>query len=139
MPTLTCFPPYRALSVALGILAASAAACGRRPLVLEDGGIYSTVTDTEKGTYGIVKVLKVEPEAVHVRLYGGEFKERPTSVDPSELKLGTIHEGAMGHLPLSHRVFASWKPVLIAHSKVDPSELDGYREWKEAKGGVWDK
>jgi RimJ/RimL family protein N-acetyltransferase len=32
---------------------------------------------------------------------------------PCFAAVGTIREGGMGHLPLSPRVFAAWKPVLI--------------------------
>ncbi len=103
-----------------------------------DGGIYSVVSDEQKGTYGIAKVLKVDVAAVHVRLYSGEHPARPTRVEPGELKVGTMQEGGgIGHLPLSHRAFAAWKPVLITTVAVDVSEMDGYNEWKQAGGGVW--
>jgi hypothetical protein len=130
----------RTLGVA-GILACmQLAAChGRSAAPPVDGGIYSVVSDAEKRTFGVVKVLKVEPGAVHVRIYGGEYAARPTSVNPGQLKVGTIDEGGMGHLPLSPRVFAAWRPVLITMSRVEPAELDGYEEWKKAGGNVWDQ
>src|SRR5262245_35829639 len=117
-----------------------AAGCQTRTSDPVDGGIYSVVSDPQKGTYGIVKVLKVEIAAVHFRLYAGEHTTRPTRAEPGELKVGSMHEGGgIGHLPLSHRVFAVWKPILITTAAVDPSELDGYNEWKQAKGGVFDE
>jgi hypothetical protein len=124
----------------LALLCLWAAACRSPATDPVEGGIYSAVSDPQKGTYGIVKVLKVEIAAVHVRLYAGEHKTRPTQVNPGELKIGTMAEGGgMGHLPLSHRVFAAWKPVRITTAAVDRSELDGYDEWKKAGGGVWDE
>jgi hypothetical protein len=122
------------------LLCLVAAAC--RPPAIDpvEGGIYSAVSDPQKGTYGIVKVLKIEIAAVHVRLYAGEHKARPTQVNPSDLKIGRADDGGgIGHLPLSHRVFAAWKPVFITTAAVDASELDGYDEWKKAGGGVWDE
>jgi hypothetical protein len=61
------------------------------------------------------------------------------SVNPGELKVGSIQEGGMGHLPLSPRVFSAWKPVLITTATVTESELEGYREWEKAGGGEWDR
>jgi hypothetical protein len=123
--------------VLLCVVAAACRSPANNPI---DGGIYSVVSDSQKGTYGIVKVLKIDKAAVHVRLYASEHTTRPTRVNPSELRVGTIHDGGgMGHLPLSHRVFAAWKPVLITTAPVDASELDGYDEWKKAGGGVWDE
>ena len=114
-------------------------ACERKSVAPVDGGIYSIVSSPEKRTFGVVKVLKVEPGAVHVRIYGGEYAARPASVNPGELKVGSIQEGGMGHLPLSPRVFAAWKPVLITTSRVEPTELEGYDEWRKAGGRVWDQ
>jgi hypothetical protein len=131
---------WRTLGVAGVVICLELTACHRQSAAPPvDGGIYSIVSSPEKRTFGVVKVLKVEPGAVHVRVYGGEYAARPTSVNPGELKVGTIDEGGMGHLPLSPRVFAAWKPVLITKSPVEPAELDGYEEWRKAGGRVWDQ
>jgi hypothetical protein len=130
----------RANSIVLvAILGLALYACAGQSAAAVEGGIYSILSDSEKGTYGLVKVLKVGPGAVHVRLYGGEYSARPSSVNPAELKVGTIQEGGMGHLPLSARVFAAWKPVLITTASVGAAELDGYEEWKKGGGGLWDQ
>jgi hypothetical protein len=111
--------------------------CGGQAEVLHAGGVYSVVS--EGGQFGVVKVLKVEANAVHVRLYSGKWKSRPTISTLGELRLGTIHEAdpGVGHLPLSPRAFAAWAPKLIFISEVAEAELDGYREWNDAGGGVW--
>jgi hypothetical protein len=43
----------------------------------------------------------------------------------------------MGHLPISHRSFASWNAVFFQQLRVTDDELDGYRMWAEAKGGYF--
>jgi hypothetical protein len=98
------------------------------------GGIFS-MTDG-KGEYKIAKVLVVDPSAVHVRIYAGGMSRRPTRVKPGDLRLGGDDPG-IGHLPVTHAVFAKGNPQLIAMDAVLPEELDGYDMWKEAGGNVW--
>jgi hypothetical protein len=103
------------------------------------GEIYSV---QNKHGYGIVKILAVDPDIVHIRLYKNTFPERPNRIDPSTLSLGKITDPngfGIGHLPISQSEFSSWDPVLIAQSKVTPDELEGYEEWKKDHGGVFGK
>jgi hypothetical protein len=119
--------------LALGALAA----CGDPASRWEPGGIYST---SDGSGFGVVKVLAVEPDAVSVRVYRERFPHRPPSVDPSGLSLGSIDDPngfGVGHLPLAPRDFALWFPVHLATVPVTDSELEGYRAWKEAGGGVF--
>ena len=102
-----------------------------------EGALYLT---TAKRPYGILKVLKVEDEIVHIALYKNKYEEIPTKVDPSSLVFGTINDTdgfGIAHLPLSHASFLSWGPQFLQHCLVLPEELDGYQIWKESKGGVW--
>ena len=99
------------------------------------GGIYSMAG--ESGEYKIAKVLVVDPDGVHVRIYAGTLSTRPTKVNPADLRLGGDDAG-IGHLPISHRMFASGKPQLLTVDPVRPEELDGYDMWKEASGMIWD-
>jgi len=103
----------------------------RRPRA---GGIYSMTGET--GEYRFAKVLFVDPSAVHVRVYAGGMSQRPTRVKPADLRLGGDDPG-IGHLPVTHAVFAAGKPQLITTDAVRPEELDGYDMWKEAGGNVW--
>ena len=102
------------------------------------GALYSV--DDGEGWFRVAKVLLVEGEGVHIRLYKNRFKTRPDSVDFQSLTLGTVHDTdgfGMGHLPLTRRAFRAWQPVFLAESPVAESELEGYRAWKDAKGGFW--
>jgi hypothetical protein len=103
------------------------------------GGLYS-VRDERR--YKVVKILVVEPEIVHLRIYKNLFSVRPTQIDQSALSLGTINDSddfGVGHLPISRREFLSWQPELIMQTSVTPDELEGYEEWKKARGGVFGK
>jgi len=87
-----------------------------------------------------VKLLARDEGICHVRVYKQKFGSRPERVDPSKLSLGTIHDKdgfGMGHLPLSDEAFRAWQPVLISKTLVTSEELEGYRMWKEASGGVF--
>ena len=105
---------------------------------IQSGGLYSV--ETSKGEIKIVKVLVVDPNGVHIRLYKNIFTERPTSVDQAELKLGRFDdpEGfSIGHLPITKEVLFRSKPVFIQSSTVTQDELDGYEMWKEASSTYW--
>ena len=102
------------------------------------GGIYTIEDGT--GKYGVAKVLVVEPEAVHVRVYKNKFNSRPLEIDPSALSLGSVFtdtEFGIGHLPLTREGFTNWRPVLVTQMTVTDEELAGYEMWKEG-GGVWE-
>jgi hypothetical protein len=112
------------------------------PAGWREGGLYSIVH--EYGGFGVVKVLVIERDVVHVRLYKNRFSYRPKTINQTSLTLGTREDVAagngsfgIGHLPLSESLFCSWRPVLLAQSTVQPEELEGYEVWKDAKGGVW--
>jgi|HubBroStandDraft_4_1064222.scaffolds.fasta_scaffold176865_1 hypothetical protein len=116
-------------------------ACSRANSVsneLRAGGLYST--EDGEGHFSVVKILVLEPDAVHIRIYKQRFPSRPASVDPASLTLGKFGDKdgfSIGHLPLSRRSFASWQPVFISQQSVSDGELEGYRTWKEAKGGIF--
>jgi hypothetical protein len=102
------------------------------------GGLYSV--EDGGGRYAIAKVLLVERDGVHVRLYKNKFPTRPAQVDFSSLSLGTVHDKdgfGMGHIPITHNQFRHWRPVFVGESAVVEEELDGYRMWKDAKGGFF--
>ncbi|HLJ91369.1 MAG TPA: hypothetical protein VKZ53_31510 [Candidatus Angelobacter sp.] len=108
------------------------------PSELFEGGYYS-IADGD--VFSIAKVLKLEPEIVHVRIYKQSFPLRPRSIDPNQLTLGTIHDkdgfGA-GHVPLRLEVFKNRQPSFLAYIEVKDEELEGYLMWKEYGGGVWE-
>jgi hypothetical protein len=105
---------------------------------LFDGGYYSIIDGDE---FGIAKVLKLEAEIVHVRIYKEQFAQRPRSIDPDRLTLGSIHDEdgfGMRHLPLRTVTFQSREPLFITHSALTADELAAYEMWKQVEGGVWE-
>jgi len=109
------------------------------PSELFEGAYYSIIDGDD---IRIAKVLKLEPQIVHVRIYKQHFSQRPRSIDPGALTLGTIHDKdgfGMGHLPLRPATFLSSEPMFLTHTEVTARELEGYNFWKEsAGGGVWE-
>lgn len=92
------------------------------------------------GGYQVAKVLRADAATVHIRLYKNWFAEPSDSVSTATLCLGKLGDtGSLGiaHLPLSRALFASWKPVRIQKEPVTNDELEGYRVWRDAQGGVW--
>lgn len=103
-----------------------------------EGGLYVMAS---KDCYKILKVLKVQEEIVHVRIYKNRYEKVPGRVDPSTLILRKIHDAdgfGVGHQPTSQRAFTSWNAQFLQHSLVEPDELEGYNYWKEVGGGVWE-
>lgn len=95
------------------------------------GNVYG-IPD-EEGGYGVVKVLSVEPEGIHLRFYMNDFQELPQRIDPDTL------EWFLGHTPLSK---AAWqdlyeKAVLIENVPVTEEELEGYQYWRLEHGGYF--
>jgi len=124
--------------VASILAAVGLVACGAKSEPVKAGAIYSV--DGGKGYFQVAKVLAVTKMGVHIRLYKNQFESRPASVDVGSLKLGKIQDRdglGIGHLPLTHRAFAEWRPQYMAASTVQPDELDGYHEWESAQGGYF--
>jgi hypothetical protein len=99
-------------------------------------GAYYSIMDGDD--FSIAKVLKLEPEIVHVRIYQQLFQQRPGAIDPGALTLGTIHDIdrlGIGHLPLRLATFIDHEPMFLTHAEVEPEELQGYNLWKETADG----
>jgi hypothetical protein len=76
----------------------------------KQGDVYSV---QDKRGFRIAKILVVDPNAVHIRLYKNVFLQRPEHIDLKTLNLGTINDVdgfGVGHLPLSRSEFSSWGP-----------------------------
>jgi len=128
----------RVILFAIAPLLVSLCACGKSGAEgLTVGGLYSV---KDEAGFKVVKILAQDGAGVHVRIYANKFPTRPDKIDPAKLTLGSIKDKdgfGMGHLPLDRDLFASWNPKFIAQATVSEEELDGYREWKKAKGGVF--
>ena len=117
------------------ILMADSVSIRNAPSELFEGAYYSII---DGDTFSIAKVLKLEPEIIHVRIYKQHFQQRPRSIDPSALTLGSIHDKdgfGMGHLPLRLATFMDREPIFLTHAEVLPNELQGYNLWKETADG----
>jgi hypothetical protein len=105
---------------------------------LFEGGYYSVV---DGSCFGVAKILKLDPDKVHIRVYNQRFSSRPRSIDLDQLTLkitnNTTGVGA-GHIPLLRTTFMRWKPVFLTYSEVKLDELEGYNVWKDCNGGVWE-
>ena len=100
------------------------------------GGVYSIRSG--QGGFGVVKVLAVDPGVVSIRIYKQKYGERPSTVDPATLTLGSLHDPdgfGIGHAPVAEARFASWEPHLLFVQSVSEDELEGYRIWKEDSAG----
>jgi hypothetical protein len=107
---------------------------------LSEGGLY--YTKTENGAYSVLKILKLDEQGVHVRLYSNQFPSPPSKVDEATLFMaGVDHKPnetlGMGHAPLSKKSFEGWKATFFQQSTVKEEELEGYKMWAEAKGGYF--
>ncbi|NRF72470.1 hypothetical protein HLB44_36525 [Aquincola sp. S2] len=107
---------------------------------LIEGGLYST--RNENGTYSVLKILKLDPEGVHVRLYSNQFPEHPAKLDTSSLYMAGMNRKAdeslgMGHAPISRKAFTTWGVKFIKVVPVEGQELEGYPMWQEASGGYF--
>ena len=103
---------------------------------IQVGGLYAS--QDKDGTWRIVKVLAVDDEAVHLRIYANKFREQPTDVDPATLKLGSLNDPSgfgIGHVPIAKEGFNGQTRILLKVVPVKEDELEGYRLYLEAMKG----
>jgi hypothetical protein len=113
-------------------------ACGKEYLV--EGGLYST--PDENGGYSVIKILKLDPQGVHVRMYSNQFPEHPATLDESKLYMAGMDRKpdeplGMGHAPISRRSFATWNARFIKIVPVKSDELEGYEIWNDGNGSYF--
>jgi len=115
--------------------AADGPVLGRDP----GAGLAALLTVKVDGSYGVIKILRKDGQAVHVRMYADRWETRPYDIDPWSLRLGTVHDPVMGigHLPISRAAIAEWDPRFERLVMIGPTELEGYRLWRDAAGGVF--
>ena len=102
--------------------------------ILQPGDVYSVAGEHD---YGVVKVLAVDPDVVHLRLYKNRFPQRPKTVKLNTLTIGTVDDmdgPGVGHAPISKAAFEKWQPVLVTRTKLTADELEGYNLWKRTAG-----
>ncbi len=90
--------------------------------------------------FSVAKILAVNGDVFHVRLYKEKFVIRPQSVQIGALSLGSIDDPdgfGVGHVPLLGGTFGSWLPVRCQSDPVTDDELIWVIEWENSGGGVW--
>jgi hypothetical protein len=107
---------------------------------LVEGGLYSYQNETRG--YSVLKILKLDPQGVHVRMYSNHFSEHPEKLNEATLHLAGVERApketlGIGHAPISTQGFASLDARFIKQVPVKDEELEGYRAWKAAKGGYY--
>ena len=123
-----------------GKLTAWCAQHDEKDLSPRPGRSYELISLSGSESVGIVKLLGLEDHICHLRVYKQKFQSRPATVDVGSLSLGKPGDPdgfGMGHMPLTTRAFAAWKPVVIGKQEVRKDELDGYEMWKEGGGGYF--
>ncbi len=123
-------------SLLLTLLCLASSAIGQERLM--EGGLYST--RNKNGSYSVLKVLKLDPQGVHVRMYSNQFAQHPSKLDESMLYIAGMNRKSneslgMDHAAISRASFASWGARFIKFGPVRQEELDGYEMWREAGGG----
>jgi hypothetical protein len=126
----------------------------RSVLLARTGGVYSVAVD-DRG-YAVARVLATGRQSVHVRVYSNRYRDRPTTIDRSQLFLAAIPDlsdaalnatrpesrpdpgaFAIGHVPLRRSSFAAWRPRLIRVEPLEPVDLEDYLAWRASNGGRW--
>jgi hypothetical protein len=104
---------------------------GSKPKKLKAGSICSV--DDGDGKFGVIKILVIEAEIIHVKKYKNKYAEQLVAIDINTLSNGSVYDEAgsgVRHLPTDRKVFDSWKPIIIAFEEVTGDDLEEYEIWK---------
>jgi uncharacterized protein YndB with AHSA1/START domain len=109
------------------------------------------VDDNGAEVWGVAKVLRSEILKVHLAIPADRWGERPGRIDtwrhrslpaqPDEEPDPSASPGdrvEIGHVPVDRSAFGKGKPVFAGIATLESAELEGYRIWREAKGGTFD-
>ncbi|MBO9202800.1 MULTISPECIES: hypothetical protein [Niastella] len=114
------------------IITIMAVSCGNKADMIKAGSIC-TIDDGE-GKFGVVKVLVINDQEAHIKIYKNKYDQRPSKIDLKTLSLGSINDKdgniGIGHVPLERKGFDSWKPVIVDFEEVTKDDLVGYEFWK---------
>jgi len=92
--------------------------------------------EASQGKFGVIKVLVIDEQEVHIKIYKNKYSQRPNVIAPKELSMGSItdKEGfGIGHIPLDREGFDKSNPIVIGFEGVTKDELAGYEIWKNQK------
>jgi hypothetical protein len=110
----------------------------QEPVDVVLGGLYST--QKFDGSYGIVKVLAVQENTVHLCVYKNHYRRRPRRVDPDSLSIALSTQELLHlkdtpcyvgllHVPITLETFCHSDYVYITQTPVTPTEL----AWEQAE------
>jgi len=104
-------------------------------------GSYFSIKSEASG-YRIVKILATDLQGVHIRMYSNHFDTRPKTINLKELYSNSIKDDPKTfgsyHIPLRYETFSEkWKPEFVVEGTVSDDDLEGYKIWKEEKGGYF--
>ena len=94
-------------------------ACHTNEPAYIEGGLYSAPGDG--GKYIVLKILKLDPDGVHVRMYSNLFDNRPRDVDETKLSLAGVD-----HKPTEALGMGRVQPHSVALELVRPDAKGGY-------------
>ena len=118
--------------VAMFVLVIAACSSIRKKPPILTGDICTI--DEGNGTFGVVKILLVASDHIHVKMYSNKFYSRPEMIDPASLSMGDFDDDETAisvlHLPYEKLEFNALKPEVEANEIVLPEELEAYRVWK---------
>lgn len=98
------------------------------------GGIYSITSGENK--FGVVKIIALKEDLVHIRIYKDTYQDRPETVDPNALTPGPMHDGmspfGTSSLPFHLSKFLDLKPRFITQTEVTDDEQNNPAQWQHA-------
>lgn len=113
------------------ILLGMTPSCNKQSDKIRAGSICTI--ESGNGKFGIVKILVINNQEAHVKLYKNKYDQRPSNVDIKTLSLGSVDDKdgfGIGHLPLERAGFDKWRPISIGYEEVTKDDLEGYEIWK---------
>lgn len=106
------------------------------------------VDDSGREVWGTAKILRSEIMRVHLAIAGDRWTERPERIAAWRYRVGPISPDAVpdgeepwieiGHIPLKRTAFLAARPGFVGITTLESNELEGYRIWREHKGGTFD-
>src|SRR4051812_38139134 len=84
------------------------------------------IVENGDGKFGVVKVLVIEDEIIHVKIYKNTYNKRPSKIDIKTLSVGSMYDKdgfGVGHAPLAKKGFYDWKPVEVNFEPVTKEDL----------------
>lgn len=105
---------------------------------LVEGGLY--VVDNEGVGYRPLKIVKLDAEGVHVRLFSNVYSKVPAHIRQDELFISDSNllpylPFGYRHIPFRRASFEDLKPIFVERSAVSADEMSDYEIWLGKDGG----